>query len=100
MDYKSRRWRRLRERILKRDGYMCQESKRYGKMIEANTVHHIFPASRFPEDQWSEWNLVSLSTAAHNRMHIRDTDELTEEGMRLMKRAARRQGITISDETM
>ena len=100
MDYKSRRWRKLRERILKRDGYMCQESKRYGKMIEANTVHHIFPVSRFPEYQWSEWNLISLSTAAHNRMHIRDTDELTEEGMRLMKRVARRQGITISDETM
>lgn len=100
MDYKSRRWRKLRERILKRDGYMCQESKRYGKMTEANTVHHIFPVSRFPEYQWSEWNLISLSTAAHNRMHIRDTDELTDEGVRLMKRAARRNGITISDETM
>lgn len=100
MDYKSRRWRKLRERILKRDGYMCQESKRYGKMVEANTVHHIFPVSRFPEYQWREWNLISLSTAAHNRMHIRDTDELTEEGTRLMKRTARKQGITISDETM
>jgi 5-methylcytosine-specific restriction endonuclease McrA len=97
MDYKSKRWRKLRERILKRDGYMCQESKRYGKMVEANTVHHIFPVSRFPEYIWCEWNLISLSSAAHNRMHIRDTDELTEEGERLMKRTARKQGIELYD---
>ena len=76
---------------------MCQESKRYGRMVEASTVHHIFPASRFPEYRWSEWNLISLSTAAHNKMHVRDTDELTEEGMRLMRRTARKQGITIND---
>lgn len=98
MDYKSKRWLRLRQRILKRDGYMCQESKRYGRMVEANTVHHVFPVSRFPEYQWCEWNLISLSQAAHNRMHIRDTDELTDEGMRLMMRVARKQNIDISEE--
>ena len=98
MNYKSKRWLRLRQRILKRDGYMCQESKRYGRMVEANTVHHVFPVSRFPEYQWCEWNLISLSHAAHNRMHIRDTDELTDEGMRLMIRVARKQNIDISEE--
>lgn len=95
MDYKSKRWLRLRQRILKRDGYMCQESKRYGRMVEANTVHHIFPVSRFPEYQWSEWNLISLSQAAHNKMHVRDTDELTDEGIRLMERTARKQNIDL-----
>ena len=97
MDYKNKRWQKLRQRILRRDGYMCQESKRYGRMVEANTVHHIFPASRYPEYRWSEWNLVSLSSAAHNKMHVRDTDELTEEGMRLMRRTARKRGIKLND---
>ena len=93
MNYKTTSWRKLRERILRRDGYRCQYSKRDGKHIEANTVHHIFPASQFPEYAWCDWNLVSLSVAAHNRMHIRDTDELTDEGRALMERIARQRGI-------
>ena len=66
-------------------------------MIEANTVHHIFPVSKYPEYQWCEWNLISLSREAHNRMHIRETDELTEDGLRLMRRTARKENITIND---
>ena len=31
--YKSTKWKRKREKILRRDGYMCQVSKRYGKRI-------------------------------------------------------------------
>lgn len=72
---------------------MCQESLRYGKRCEANTVHHIFPASRFPQYQWCEWNLISLNQSVHNKMHYRDTDELTDEGKNLLKRTARRNGI-------
>jgi 5-methylcytosine-specific restriction endonuclease McrA len=66
-------------------------------MVEANTVHHIFPVSRYPEYQWCDWNLISLSSEAHNSMHIRDTDELTENGERLMKRTAIKQGIELYD---
>lgn len=93
MNYKSRRWLRLRERILKRDNYMCQVSLRYGRHIEANTVHHIFPVSKYPEYQWCEWNLIAVDRAVHNSLHIRDTDDLTDEGQRLMDRLARRRGI-------
>ena len=92
MDYKSKRWLRLRERVLKRDNYLCQYYSRYGRMVTANTVHHIFPAADYPEYQWSEWNLVSLSTEAHNMMHDRDGDALTDEGKRLQDRL-RRKGI-------
>lgn len=80
MDYKSARWRKLRERILRRDGYLCRESKRYGRMVPADTVHHIWPADKYPEYAWCEWNLVSLSSAMHNAMHDRDTGNLTELG--------------------
>ena len=78
--YKSRRWRTLREKILRRDKYLCQENARYGRMIEATTVHHIWPAEDYPQYAWCEWNLVSLSAAAHNAMHDRETKKLTKLG--------------------
>ena len=95
MDYKSRRWKRIREGVLRRDGYLCQISLRYGKHIEADTVHHIFPVDQFPEFQWETWNMISLAGSVHNRMHVRDSQELTEEGRRLMERTARRRNMQI-----
>ncbi|MCR5448443.1 MAG: hypothetical protein K6F23_03535 [Solobacterium sp.] len=96
--YKSTRWKKLRESILRRDGYMCQLTKRYGKLVEANTVHHIFPREYFPEFQWETWNLISLSAVAHNTLHDRDTDQLTEEGLELLRRTARRVHLENVDE--
>ena len=93
MNYKDPRWKRLRSKILRRDGYMCQESIRYGQRREANTVHHVFPASVFPEYQWEEWNLISLNQSVHNEMHYRDSDELTDKGKALLKRIARKNGV-------
>lgn len=80
MDYKSDRWRKLREHILRRDRYLCRENARYGRTIQASTVHHVWPVDLYPEYAWCEWNLIALSTAAHNAMHDRDTKELTELG--------------------
>lgn len=90
MDYTSKRWAKLRERILKRDGYICQYNKRYGRLVQANTVHHIYPADEYPEYEWCEWNLISLSAEAHNRMHDRESHQLTDEGLRLMKRVKKK----------
>lgn len=80
MDYKSARWRELREQVLRRDKYLCRESARYGRTIEATTVHHIWPADEYPQYAWCAWNLVSLSAAAHNAMHDRGTGALTDSG--------------------
>ena len=93
MDYKSGRWKRMREKILRRDGYQCQISARYGKRVEANTVHHIFPVSKYPQYAWQEWNLISVDAAVHNSLHVRDSEELTEAGMELLMRTARKYGI-------
>lgn len=93
--YHTKRWERLRASVLRRDGYMCQASLRYGKHIQANTVHHIFPASKYPQYIWEPWNLISLSASAHNAMHVRDSEELTDEGMALLIRTARRVGVEI-----
>lgn len=84
--YKSARWRKKREKILRRDKYICQYFKRYGKIRQADTVHHILPREQFPEYQWADWNLISLSHEAHNRMHYRDTHELTNTGKELIDR--------------
>lgn len=81
--------------MLRRDNYLCQESLRYGRHIEATTVHHIMPAETFPEYQWEPWNLVSLCTAEHNAMHTREGDDLTEKGIALMKKTAEAHGIEI-----
>ena len=92
---KDKRWERLREFILARDQYLDQEAKRYGKRMEANHVHHIFPREFFPEWQYEPWNLISLSQKTHNEMHDRETHKLTEKGWQLLVRTARRNGIEL-----
>lgn len=91
--YKTKRWERLRRAVLARDGYKCKESARYGKNIPADTVHHIFPRESYPQYQWEDWNLISLSRKVHNEMHDRTTHELTEKGLELLKRTARKYNI-------
>lgn len=85
-DYKARRWERLRAQVLRRDGYRCQLSKRYGKAVPADLVHHIYPVDEFPEYAFEPWNLISVSRGAHNKLHNRDDDSLTAEGVALMRR--------------
>lgn len=86
MDYKSPRWVHKRKKILRRDKYLCQVCKRYGKSREADTVHHIYPAEDYPELIWKDDNLISLCHKCHNSMHDRTTNELTNEGKALMKK--------------
>lgn len=93
--YHTKRWERLRASILRRDGYMCQISRRYGKRREAQTVHHIFPRDRFPEYQWEPWNLISISNEIHEELHNRQTGALSAKGMELLRRTAKARGIMI-----
>ena len=88
MNYKTKRWQKKREAILTRDKYLCQESKRYGKRITANTVHHIYPVELYPALAFVSWNLVSLSAEKHNAMHDRETHELTALGLEWQRRRA------------
>lgn len=94
MNYKSKRWNKMRQKILRRDGYRDVELARYGKAVEANTVHHVFPADEYPQYKWEPWNMVSLSQRTHNEMHDRNTGALTEKGKALMNRVARQRGIS------
>ncbi len=84
--YKTKRWQRKREHILRRDGYLCQISKWYGKRVDAETVHHIWPVEDYPEYAWYDWNLISVSNIMHNKLHDRYTGKLTALGEVLRKR--------------
>ena len=77
----NKRWWRLRELALRRDGCRCREAARYGKSVEAQVVHHIWPAEDYPEYAYCLWNLVSLSVSAHDEMHDRKTRKLTAKGL-------------------
>ena len=78
--YKTKRWRILRKSILRRDGYRCRESARYGIRTAADTVHHVWPAEDYPEYAWEPWNLISLTASKHEAMHDRFSGKLTALG--------------------
>ena len=84
--YKSKQWEHKRDSILRRDSYTCQLCKRYGRMTGAGHVHHVYPFEQYPEYALESWNLISLCQQCHNKMHDRDTHELTEEGRRLQRK--------------
>lgn len=67
--YKSKVWRNKREKILRRDGYLCQHCKWYGKRTEAETVHHIKHLEEYPELALVSSNLISLCKKCHNKEH-------------------------------
>ena len=79
--YKSKKWKTKRQSILRRDDYLCRECKRYGKTTPATTVHHILPMEQRPDLKLNSLNLISLCNECHNKMHDRNTNELTEKGL-------------------
>ncbi len=73
-------WRRKRVVILKRDNYICKECKRYGKTIEANTVHHILPIEDRYDLRLDNRNLISLCEECHESMHDKFDNKLSKLG--------------------
>ena len=87
--YRTKSWEILRERILRMDGYVDQVALRlYGRRLEANTVHHIYPRREYPQFSLAPWNLVSVSDATHNALENRTTGELSELGKQLQRLTA------------
>lgn len=98
--YKSKKWQRLRSAAMRRDGYQCQIAKREGHSIPADMVHHIFPRDIFPEYENKLWNLISLSYEAHNMLHDRNTNALTQMGEELRRQTALAMGIEAERTTL
>lgn len=86
MNYQSYKWKKKRARILKLDRGMDRVAEYFGRHEIATTVHHIYPADEYPEYEWCDWNLISVSQSTHNKLENRKTGELTELGIWLMKK--------------
>lgn len=67
--YITTRWKRKRAAILRRDKYLCQDCKRYGRTTEAKEVHHIKHLEDHPELAYDDDNLISLCKSCHNARH-------------------------------
>lgn len=74
--YQSQKWKRKRAVILRRDMYLCQHCKRYGRTKQATTVHHIKHLGEYPELAFANDNLVSLCAACHNEAHPEKGDDV------------------------
>lgn len=96
--YLSPNWRRKRRYILARDSHTDQIAKRYGKYVDAQTVHHILPVVLYPQYAFADWNLISVSYATHNKLHNRTGDSLTEEGLKLALKTVRKRGERLTEE--
>ena len=100
--YKSERWIRKREHVLRRDGYLdLVRLRATGERIEADVVHHILPRERWPEYEFEDWNLISVNHETHKRyLHERYTGKLTKLGMRLARETAAMHGIKMKTKTL
>lgn len=99
--YKSKRWQAKRKHILVRDKYIDQYLlQAEGLHREAELVHHILPREEFPQYQWCDWNLISVSKKTHRRLHIPMHNTLSNEGKRLAKATAAANGIKINMRTL
>lgn len=67
--YHSPKWLRRRDMILRRDGYRCQRCKRYGRITQATTVHHIQHLEDRPDLAYDPANLMSVCQACHAALH-------------------------------
>ncbi|MBS4750332.1 HNH endonuclease [Carnobacteriaceae bacterium zg-ZUI78] len=86
---KTTRWKKFRQRILRRDNFLCQESLRFGKSEQAEMVHHIFPVSEYPELEFVEWNCLSLTNKMHNTFHDRNSNKIIKNGLHWQKKRKR-----------
>lgn len=67
--YSSQPWKAKRKKILRRDEYLCQWCKRYGRRVDATTVHHIEHYEDRPDLALVDSNLISLCDKCHNKAH-------------------------------
>lgn len=66
--YSTSRWRKLRARVLRRDGGLCRRCHQSGIERVADEVHHLRPV-RAGGAIWDTANLVSLCRQCHRERH-------------------------------
>lgn len=79
---------------------MDQYALRHGVRAEANLVHHILPAQEYPEYQWKDWNLISVSESTHKHLHEKYTGALSSDGWELARETAEANGVRLTITTL
>ena len=75
--YRRTKHRQWREKVLRRDGYLCAECRKYGRRdregnpVAATHAHHIRSVEEHPELRYVVSNGVSLCAACHNKLEPR-----------------------------
>lgn len=78
--YKTRAWQDLREKVLEDNHWECAWCKAKGKLVRAETVHHVFEVKKYPHYALmrdvtrggkTTVNLVPLCHSCHDRAHKR-----------------------------
>ncbi|WIX32516.1 HNH endonuclease signature motif containing protein [Salinicola sp. JS01] len=67
----GRPWRRIRDRILQRDRYLCQPCKRQGRITPATEVDHIVNREAGGTD--ADTNLEAICSACHKAKTARES---------------------------
>lgn len=100
--YGTKRWKKKREHILRRDGWLDQVAIRDGVKLEADTVHHVLPREEWPQYQWCDWNLIAVNgrITHRGRLHEKYSGRLTKLGKQLMREVALANGVNISMLTL
>ena len=69
--YDTARHKRWRERVLRKDKYLCQECARYGKRTTATHAHHVKPRAERPDLACVVSNGRALCTSCHDKIEPR-----------------------------
>ena len=67
--YNGVKWKQLREHILSRDNYLCQDCFKLGMITGAEEVHHIIEIADDWDKRYDSDNLISLCKKCHSRRH-------------------------------
>lgn len=71
--YRSYKWQKKREEILKRDHFECQDCKKNGKYTRATDIHHIKNLVDHEDLALDDNNLISLCESCHNKRHVKES---------------------------
>ncbi len=67
--YNTQKHRRWSADVLRRDKYLCQDCKRYGRNTPAEVAHHIQPITKRPDLAYNLSNGIALCNACHSKRH-------------------------------
>ena len=70
--YQTPAWKNMRDYILSKNNYLCEECKKENRYTTADTVHHIvhLRAKGGWELRLKESNLMPVCRQCHNKIHI------------------------------